>query len=378
MSATLSTAERLKFELLSTGAAPTARATAAINHVVDGGPWSPDDYASTRGVILRLDGHVWVNVSMLAPDSSDDAAYMLDHDSDGFVVRAPGVEVRAEFWPPAKYHFEAGKNGRPFWNYVVTHGDRARLSPTIGCAMVCDFCNIPFDDTYAGVKPLDPLLEAAIVALQDERQPAHHFLISGGTPGPAHVDALKHVYESVLTTFPGIDVDIMMVPLPGLFDLPRLDELGVNEFSVNLEIFDEDIAKSVMRHKHRQGRQYYLDFLADAAETLGPGRVRSMLMVGLEPEESTLAGVRAILERGCVPVLSSFTPDPVTPMAQVPAPTAELSLSVFLRARDMAAEFGSPLGPGCPPCTHNTLALADRDESGVRYSHEVPELVARV
>ncbi|MES1170271.1 MAG: hypothetical protein ABUL47_06255, partial [Leifsonia sp.] len=152
------------------------------------------------------------------------------------------------------------------------------------------------------------------------------------------------------------------------------------------------VAAQIMRHKHRQGRQYYLDFLESAAEVLGPGRVRSMLMVGLEPMESTLAGVHALLERGCVPVLSPFIPDPVTPMAKAPfelltgtnimsnrPPTADYSLEVFLRASDMAADFGVTLGPDCVPCMHNTMTLPHYGVNPTEhYARDLPLLASGV
>ena len=139
-----------------------------------------------------------------------------------------------------------------------------------------------------------------------------------------------------------------------LLDLPRLDELGLNEISINIEVFSETHAMQVMRHKYNQGLDFYLGFIEHAAEVLGPGRVRSMLMVGLEPMEMTLAGVAAIAKRGGVPVLSPFRPDPATPLRdRKPAGAAELE-QTYLRAVDVAASHGAVLGPDCPPCTHNT------------------------
>jgi len=376
MPADLTDSERLKFILLADGAAVTPAAERRLDEIVGGGHWSPDDYASTRGLILRLDDDVWVNVPVerYNPNFVPGTTMTIDLGPDGFFVHGRGLESRADYWPPAQRHFDKASTGRPIWNYVVTHGDRSRLSPTIGCAMVCDFCNIPFDDTYAGVKPLAPMLESLATALADERQPGHHILISGGTPGPAHIGGLHEVYEAVLSTFTDVDVDIMMVPLPGLFDLPHLDTLGVNELSINLEVYDEAVAAKVMRHKHRQGRDYYLDFLESAAETLGGHRVRSMLMVGIEPIESTLAGVRAIVERGCVPVLSPFKPDAVTPLAGSRPPSADDTLAVYLRARELVAKLGGELGPSCPPCTHNTLTFARRADGVAIYDHELPVL----
>ncbi len=371
MNSTFTPAQQLKFELLAEGAAISPAAAAVLEELVHGGELSPADYASTSGLILRLDDDVWVNapVERYNPNFVPGTTLVLDHGPDGFFVHGRGLESPASYWTPASYLGSTTSNGRPIGNYVHTHGDRVRLSPTIGCAMVCDFCNIPFDDAYAGLKPVEVMIESVRTALGDPTQPARHLLISGGTPGPPHVPALREVYERILTEFSGLEIDIMMVPLDGLFDLPRLDALGLHELSINLELYSEKIAAEVMRHKHRQGRDYYLDFLSRAAETLGGHRVRSMLMVGLEPMESTLEGVEAILQRGCVPVLSPFRPDPVTPMRDSRPSTAAELREVFVRATELAERYGIPLGPDCPPDTHNTLTFVP---VGAEYRHELP------
>lgn len=374
---TYTDAQALKFSLLAEGAVLSDRAAAALNDIVDGGALSPADYASTTGLIVRLDREVWVNmpIERYNPNFVSTSTMVFDHGDDGFFVHGPSASASAEFWPPPLYHGTTGSNGLPINNYVFTHGDRARLSPTIGCAMECTFCNIPYDDAYAGTKPIDAMLEAVSRAMTDPRQPARHLLISGGTPGPPHVAALRDIYERVIAGLPGVDVDIMMVPVDGLFDLPRLDALGLNEISINLELWSEDLARTVMRHKHRQGRQHYLDFLADAADVLGGHRVRSMLMVGIEPLESTLEGVEAIAARGCVPVLSPFRPDPATPMAGERPPDAQLLREAHERAADIADRHGVSLGPSCVPCSHNTLDFGAASRSDHTHSHD-PVLVS--
>lgn len=371
MTTIYSDAETLKFELLARGALLSQRATEVLTELSNGGALSPADYASTTGIITRLDGTVWVNmpIERFNPNFVSATPFVFDHRPDGFFVRGEGLEARAEFWPLPEYQGNRGTSGLPMNNYVFTHGDRVRLSPTIGCAMECTFCNIPYDDVYAGVKPLDAMLRAVEVALHDGHQPGRHLLISGGTPGPPHVAALREVYEQVLQKFPTHEVDIMMVPVDGLFELSRLDSLGINELSINLELWGEELASKVMRHKHRQGRQHYLDFFEQAAGELGGQRVRSMLMVGIEPLEYTLEGVEAIAERGCVPVLSPFRPDPATPMADHAPASADYLRIAFERAREIAAKHDVTLGPSCAPCTHNTLNFAEQDAS-----HPLPRL----
>jgi len=375
MATTLSSAQRLKFQLLAEGIEISPLARKALREATSQSDLTPADYASTTGLILELDDDVWVNapINDHNPNFVSGSRFVLDYGVDGLCVQGAGLASPARFWPPPRYHGQKERFG-PLNNFVVTHGDRARLSPVRGCAMTCTFCNIPYDDPLDvyGTKPIDALLGAARIAIRDERQPAHHMLISGGTPKRPDFGFMQELYQRVLLEFPDIPVDIMMVPLPGLLDLPLLDKLGLNEISINIEVFSQTHAMQIMRHKYNQGLDFYLDFIAQAAEVLGPGRVRSMLMVGLEPMEMTLAGVAAIAERGGVPVLSPFRPDPATPLGdRKPAGAAELE-HTYLRAVDVAASHGAVLGPDCPPCTHNTLSFV---APGSPYRYQRPVMV---
>jgi hypothetical protein len=362
-------AQRLKFQLLASGLEITASAADVLEERNEGRALTPADYASTSGLILRLEDDVWVNapISLHNPNFVSATPFRLDWTGLGFEVRGGGLASVATIWLPPRYHGENGSSGRPLNHFVFTHGDRARLAPMQGCAMTCKFCNIPYEDRYRR-KPVDAMVEALHRSLTDDLQPAHHLLISGGTPRPADVGYLRDVYLTVLDGFPDLEVDIMMVPVDGLLDVEELAAHGLNELSINLEVFSESQAARLMRQKHAQGRDHYLDFIESAAAVLGPGRVRSMLMVGLEPMEDTLAGVSAIVERGGAPVLSPFRPDPATPLRDLPPPSAQLLEETFERASDIAG----PLGPSCPPCTHNTLTLVT---PGAHYTHPVPELI---
>ncbi|HEV7721284.1 MAG TPA: radical SAM protein [Iamia sp.] len=360
--ATREEAEQLKLALLASGLTITAPAAAALAVANGDRPLTPADYASTSGVILALEGTVWVNapISLRNATLVEGTPFALDHDGEGLVVRGPDIVARAEFWLPPAYHGQVGSDGRPLNNYVFTHGDRVRLAPMRGCAMTCKFCNIPYEDRY-DTKPIAAMVEAVRVALDDPVQPARHMLISGGTPKAADVEHMREVYRTVLTTFPDLDVDIMMVPVDGLFDLAELDALGVNELSINIEVHDATVAARLMRQKHRQGLDHYLRFIAEAAAVLGPGRVRSMLMVGLEDPASTRRGVQAILDAGGVPVLSPFRPDPATPLRDMAVPEAALLAEVLEDATALARAAGVALGPDCGPCSHNTLSAPPAD-----------------
>lgn len=351
-------AERLKFGLLADGLAITGEAHEYIAERNGDRPLTPADYASTSGVILVLESDVWVNAPISVYNANFVVAppFRLARDGDGLIVEGRGLAARAAFWLPPRFHGNRNPVGEEYNSYAFTHADRVRVSPIEGCAFTCTFCDLPYEFRYRR-KSIDGLLDVVRVALADPVQPAHHILISGGTPRPDDYQYVRQVYEGVITTFPDVLVDIMMVPIDEVMDLPWLAGLGVAEISVNLELWGEREARLRMPRKHKQGRDHYLNYLSRAAAQLGGRRVRSMLMVGLESLENTLAGVQAIADRGCVPVLSPFRPDPSTPLRGHPVPSASFLEEAYLGAREITQRCGVPLGPSCIPCAHNTLTL---------------------
>lgn len=370
-------AQELKFQLLAEGLTLSDGARRWLADVTHGKSLTPADYASTSGLILELDDDVWVNAPIVDhnPNFVAEPTAVLDVDGGALVMRSGPLVSGVRYWPQPDYHGTGNDHG-PLNNYVVTHGDRARLSPIRGCAMTCTFCNIPYDDpiNVYTLKSIPACVEAVRSALDDGAQPAHHLLISGGTPKPKDVGFHRELYRTILTTFPELPVDIMMAPVTGVLDVPELARLGVNELSINLEVYDRGRARDVARSKYNQGLEHYLGAIEDAAAILGPGRVRSMLLVGLEPAESTLEGVAAIAERGGLPVLSPFRPDPVTPLRDVRPPDADELREVLLRATEIVADLGTILGPDCPPCSHNTLNFAVGRKGTVDYRHPRPAM----
>jgi hypothetical protein len=372
----LSPAERLKFRLLSSGLAILPEAQAHVDHHNGDRPMTPADYASTSGVILELDRDVWVNapIATYNPNFVEDPEVVLDLGEEGLEVRAPGMEVTARFWLPPAYHEQQNAAGEPYTSYAFTHADRVRVSPIEGCSMTCKFCDLPYEFRYR-TKRVEGIVDSVRQAVEDPVQPAHHVLISGGTPHERDYGYLREVYEAVATTFPEIGVDVMMVPIDDVMDLEWLHDIGVDELSINIEIYDQDLAPKIMRRKAAQGLPHYLDTLERGAQIFGPGKVRSMLMVGIEPIEQTLAGVTAIAERGAVPVLSPFRPDQATPMGGAPPPTEELLVEAYLRSQEIARAHDVPLGPTCIPCSHNTLTLATSGVGDAGHHHGHPHLI---
>ncbi|MDG4596504.1 MAG: radical SAM protein [Candidatus Contendobacter sp.] len=354
---------RLKLEILRHGIFPSDAAIAALPSN-RGAKVVVRDYPTTSGLILRLPGDLYAN-ARLRPDHPEHLP--LDHDGARFVLRTRAGTVPVDVLPPPRYALESRRlrSGKSIRMVAMTHADRVRLTPLHGCAYHCQFCNYP--PLPYRQNTVEELAEALEIALADRILPHPHVLISGGTPRPEEQEYafLNQVYASLLRRFPTLKWDLMLAPRTlhagrhtrRTYDnfVQRLREWGFDALSVNLELNSPVARQRHIPEKDAIGRENYLLFMELAVEHFGPGKVRSVLLVGLEPEEETLRAVDDLARRGVLVELSPFTADPGIFLARHPEPTVEGMESVRERAMELAERLGAPMRPFCVPCSHNIL-----------------------
>ncbi len=362
----LTPTQKLKIGLMTDGMTVSSAARAKLAGEDGLRPLTLADYASTSGIAMELEGEIWVNAPIADhnPNFVGDAPHRLEHENGGYLVRSGDLEVTAKPVPVPAYHDEKNERGEHYTDYAITHTDRVRISPIQGCSFACMFCDLAYKRRYQQMS-MDGLIGSIQRALEDEVLRAKHVLISGGVPKEADWDWQNRLYEAIPAAFPKVPVDVMMVPIPGYLNAQRLYDFGIHYLSINLEMYDPDLARKIMPRKAKISRDVWLDWIEGAVKIFGPGRVRSLILVGLEPIEATLRGVEALAKRGCEPVLSPFRPDPSTPMRDQLPPTVEILAEVYQRSVEIAEREGVKLGPRCIPCMHNTLTFPD--DSGYYY-----------
>lgn len=362
----------IKIGLFNKGIKVSMAARAAIEGE-EGRALSTSDYASTSGMALYMGDGIYVNAPIVDNNPNfvreDDTPYSLERDENSGLIVLGGEEpVPVEYIPVPSYLDKTNDRGVPYRLLAITHLDRVRISPVEGCAIACQFCNLPYEYKYSK-HAVNDLVDSVRVAVEDPVVPAQHVLISGGTPKPEDYGYLNDVYENVAGTFPGLAVDIMMAPAGNLLEPRQLKDFGIHGLSINLELWNRDIAKSKARGKYNIGRDEYLQFLDKAVDVFGPGKIRSLLMVGIEPLDDTLRGVEELAKRGVDPVLSPFRPDPATPLRDEQPPSVELQTQAYLKAREIVDRYdGVVLGPRCIPDQHNTLSFPYKSD-GSFYKH---------
>ncbi len=237
--------------------------------------------------------------------------------------------------------------------------DRVRVQHSTNChfkrcGIGCEFCEVENHEFSFKMQDIQEAIDLYINSKYEFR----HFLIGGRTDTPAkEADEILEIanYINRRGSWP---IYVMCIPPKDKSVLTQFYNAHVTELALNIEIWDRTLARKWMPGKGSIPREKYLELLEYATELWGKqGAVRSSFIVGLEPEQSLLEGIKAVCSLGVAPILSVFRPIPGTAGANLAPPTNEELLSIYEKAHYISNEYGLELGPQCVPCQNNTLSM---------------------
>lgn len=358
--------QRLKMYLMSNGVLVGSEVFKEWARRFGGQEISLSDYSSTNGFCAVTEEGIYINVPFKRGFGVSDAtdAKLIYTGGGCFEIEWNGGRFPVKIPPPPRYHKGYLPSGVPNTSIGVTHnGDRVRIEPIDGCAWSCTFCSEGKGRKYIK-RSKEDLLKVVRLAADDKVSPARHVLISGGTPRAEDESWMDDIYEYIAHRSP-ITVDVMMPPREKIGYPLWLKSLGVNMLSVNMEVWDRGRVQKVVPNKARIGRENYLKYIEESVRAFGIGFVQSLLLFGreIEPIESTLEGVKALVDLGCIPVLSPFRPDSRTHMGGKTAATIEEMVEVYNKTLEICEKSGLGIKPGprCVACQHNTLSFPESD-----------------
>lgn len=237
--------------------------------------------------------------------------------------------------------------------------DRLRIYYRTSCfykehGLGCKFCDI---ETHSR-----PLAFSTIKAVLDDymdHPDIKHYLIGGGSDAPNSdfqtiIKIAKYIREH--TDKP---IYLMCLPPENTSVLKELHHAGITEITFNLEIFDRDIAKSIMPGKGSLPLDVYTTALKESVTIWGRnGKIRSAFIIGLEPSESLLEGIEHICRLGVSPILSLFKPIPGTPLEYMLPPSDREIAKMYYEITEICRQYKVELGPSCRYCEDNTLKIS--------------------
>lgn len=315
--------------------------------------WLMDDYITCSGVTLVF-GDEYATAG-----PSDDSEFELDVEDGKFIIiDDEGNKIPADVITPPEYmKDEIIIRDKSITCYVNTYTDRVRIQLLGGCANTCKFCNAKeFNYEFNSLEGLDEALQIAL----SQSKVRHGLLSSGNAKYGEDLERLTEMYKFFCQKYKDLEIDLMTPPR-GFKSYTAVDEyeeylkylkeIGIYGLSINIELNNPEQLKFYCPEKAMIGQENYLKFIELAVKIFGRDKVRSLLIVGLEPLEETLKGVEKLAKIGCNPVLS-----PLFPYGEATGnPSAELFIEAKAKSEEICERYGVKMGPLCRPCNHNTL-----------------------
>lgn len=314
--------------------------------------WLMDDYITCSGVTLQFDDQyatVGVDNNSKYELVAIDGRLAITDDTNDL------IEVSV-ITPPDYMRDEMIIDGEKITVYVNTYTDRVRLQLMSGCANKCKFCNAT--EFKYKLNSIEGLEEALKVALSQSE--VRHILLSSGSVNTEDLEKITEMYSYFGKKYSYLDLDLMMTPrgFTSYTDssqykdyLTYLKGIGISGLSINMELNSVEYLNKFCPEKALIGQENYLNFIELAVKIFGKDKVRSLLIVGLEPLEETLKGVEKLAKIGCNPVLS-----PLFPYGEANnEPNAELFITAKKQSQEICEKYDIEMGPLCKPCSHNVL-----------------------
>ncbi len=313
--------------------------------------WLMDDYITCSGITLvYLDEYATVGVN----EQSD--IELIEVGGELFIKEEDNLIKARVITPPDYMRDEIMIEGKSICVYCNTYTDRLRLQLISGCMNKCKFCNAKeFKYEFNSISGLEQALHIGL-----SQSKVRHILISSGSARVEDLPKITEMYDYFAKKYSDLDLDIMMTPR-GFISytdstdyeayLQHLKSVGISGLSINMELNNEDYLKRFCPEKAIIGQENYLKFLSLAVKIFGKNKVRSLLIVGIEPLEETLKGVEKLAKIGVNPVLSPLFP---YGEANFP-PKADLFIKAREESEKICERYNIELGPLCKPCAHNTL-----------------------
>lgn len=261
----------------------------------------------------------------------------------------------------SKLNHRKTDSGVPYCSVAFLATDRLRINYNPVCYYKntkkgCCFCNLPEQNTPYTFDDISSIVEDYI-----DQETFRHILIGGGSGNPKSnfQDIIK--LTRLLKSKTDKPLYLMSLPPENLEVIPQLYAEGIDEIAFNIEIFHEKLALEYMPGKGLISRKHYYKALEKAVSLWGRnGNVRSMVILGLEPENSLLSGIEKLCKIGVQPMLSIFRPMENTPLSSMLPLSIQKTMELYEIIERICAKYGQILGPSCVFCQNNTLSVPQK------------------
>lgn len=259
------------------------------------------------------------------------------------------------------YKTKVAANGTIYRHVAFLATDRLRIHHQFRCIFKeqkqgCKFCSIKLKE---GTFSIFDIFEIIDFYLQNVK--FNHFLIGGGSGSATQesqniIAIAKHIRKQTTKS-----IYAMCLPPKDISVLYDYKKAGIDEIGFNIELFDREIAEDLMPGKGKIPLSQYENAFREAVRIWNAnGKVRSMMILGLEPLESFYSGVEWLCSLGVMPIISIFRPMRNMYMKDALPICNEKIKIVYDNLLEITPKYNLKPGPSCIYCQNNTLSMPER------------------
>jgi hypothetical protein len=227
----------------------------------------------------------------------------------------------------------------------------------------CLFCNlVTTSQTYHSVLKKKETEEIGEVARQAFNEGGiRHILLTGGCFNhQKELDLVSTVLKSIRahTGMERVPGTILPSPARSFAEIQRYHDSGIQAIGFSLEIWDEKLYRAICPGKSEgMSHAHFLQSIDDAVKVFGPGNVYGVLVMGLEPRQTFLDGVKTLAGLGANVVPFVWSPNPGSKLAGHRAPTSRWYVDTVKEAAEIVQAAKVPPGTEnhCFRCDGNSL-----------------------
>ncbi len=236
----------------------------------------------------------------------------------------------------------------------------------------CLFCNlVSTSQTYDSVlKKKDAELIGEVAGAAWGEGIVKHILLTGGCfAHEREVAVVERILMSVRKHGAADRIPGTILPSPATGDdIERYYDTGIQAIGYSMEIWDEALYSAICPGKAANtSHAQFLVSIERAVEVFGSGNVFAVFVMGLEPKDTFLDGVKTLIGMGANVVPFVWSPNPGSRLAGHRAPSAAWYADVVREAATLVMNGDVPSGTEnhCYRCDGNSLLHDALRERGV-------------
>jgi len=227
----------------------------------------------------------------------------------------------------------------------------------------CLFCNlVATSKIYNSVlkkKETEDIGEVAKAAFSEGN--VKHVLLTGGCFNhQKEIELVSDIVKSISkhTGFNRVPGTILPSPAKNKDEIQKYYDSGIKAIGFSMEIWDKKLYHAICPGKSRMvSHDAFVNSIRSAVEVFGEGNVYAVFVMGLEPKETFLEGVKVLANMGANIVPFVWSPNPGSKLEGHRAPTSKWYVDTIQEAAEIVYEAKVPSGTEnhCYRCDGNSL-----------------------